>query len=111
MTTSERLIARVCESFFYGGILIFLIMAVFALCGCTLAEWGNVASDAGGLFDGVPAPPLADGTTEPDGWSILQWNTGGAAGSVVLALSWLFRRSLARGFGRALTTTKGLLGR
>ncbi len=79
----------------FGSALLALLAA-----GCTLAEWGNVASDAGGLLDGVPAPPLPDGTPEPDGWSLLQWDTGGAIGGAVAAIAWLFRRSLARGFGR-----------
>lgn len=79
-----------------------VLAAALVFAGCTLAEWGNVASDAGGLFDGAPAPALPDGTPEPDGWSIFQWDTGGAAGAVVAAVLWLFRRSLARGFGKLI---------
>ena len=87
------------------------LTAALLAAGCSWGELGNVAIDAGSLFDGVPAPPLPDGTPEPDGWSLLQWNTGGAIGTAVAAVAWLFRRSMARGFGRTVAAAKGLLRR
>lgn len=95
----------------HASLFLALTALAVTLIGCSWAEVKQVCSDVVGLFDGTPAPPLPDGTPEPDGWGLINWSTGGAAGTVVAVLGWLFRRSLARNFGRAVDATKGLLKR
>lgn len=68
--------------------------------GCTLTEWGKIAEDVA-----VEAPPVL---TDPVTWSGGVW---GLIGGVVAIATVVYRKSLARNFGRAVTAAKNLVGR
>lgn len=72
-----------------------LFAVPFVIAGCTLTEWGEIAKDTV-----KEAPPIL---TDPTTWSAGPW---GIAGGVVALVATIYRKSLARNFGRAVNAVK-----
>ena len=72
----------------------YLAFVPLLLVGCTLTEWGKVAEDTAT----EAAPVLTDPTTYSSPWAI-------GAGVVTILVA-VYRKSLARNFGRAVSAIK-----
>lgn len=63
--------------------------------GCTLTEWGQIAKDTAEVAPAVASDP----TTWSSGWL-------GVAGAIGTIVAIVYRKSLSRNFGRAVSAVK-----
>ena len=78
--------------------ILFVLSAALIFVGCTLTEWGQIAKDTAETAPQV----VADPATWSSGWL-------GIGGAVISIAAIVYRKSLARNFGRAVTAVKGLV--